>query len=109
MDLYIAHLAEFESSYLITAREWLTPKEQSQISCYHQAKDKKIALVSYSMRREILAGYLRRHPSNLSFGVGSYGKPFLQGNSSLHFNVSHSGDYIIVAVDDSTVGDRKVV
>jgi 4'-phosphopantetheinyl transferase len=47
--------------------------------------------------REILAGYLRCEPSQLSFSVNAYQKPFLE-DGGLEFNLSHSGDLALLAV-----------
>lgn len=48
--------------------------------------------------RKILAGYLSEEPVALRFGYGVQGKPRLQGESDLHFNLSHSADLLVVAV-----------
>lgn len=32
------------------------------------------------------------------------GKPYLMNNSKLHFNMSHSGDYIVIAVSGQNIG-----
>lgn len=35
---------------------------------------------------------------------GPYGKPFLQSYPNVHFNISHSGQYVVCAVYDSPIG-----
>ena len=40
----------------------------------------------------------------IEFNVNGYGKPFLKGNYGLHFNVSHSEDWIVCAIDNEPVG-----
>lgn len=45
-------------------------------------------------------GILRDH---IRFQVDSYGKPYLP-DQPLHFNVSHSGDWVVAAFDDTLVG-----
>ena len=49
--------------------------------------------------REILADYLALLPSQLVFGYGAAGKPFLDGvRDAPAFNLSHSGDWAVLAV-----------
>lgn len=49
--------------------------------------------------RQILAGYLDVEPADLIFESNAYGKPYL-ANASLFFNISHSGDCLLIAVSD---------
>ncbi len=49
--------------------------------------------------RRTLAGYLRVDPADLAFEIGEHGKPRL-ACGSLSFNLSHSGDSLIIAVAD---------
>lgn len=37
-------------------------------------------------------------------GYGEFGKPFLIEPRGVHFNISHSGDYTVIAVSDGGVG-----
>lgn len=47
--------------------------------------------------RQTLASYLDSAPADLCFEAGEYGKPHL-ACGSLHFNLSHTGDYLLIAV-----------
>lgn len=49
--------------------------------------------------RQTLAGYLHADPACLQFETGEYGKPAL-ACGSLHFNISHSADLLLIAVAD---------
>lgn len=57
-------------------------------------------LVSRGFLRITLAEVLGCAPERLQFGEGAHGKPFLAGahaDSGLEFNVSHSGDLVLLA------------
>ena len=58
-------------------------------------------IFSHAALRTILSGYLDRAPEDIQFRHNSFGKPFLADAdppSDLQFNMSHSGDVVLVAV-----------
>jgi phosphopantetheinyl transferase len=48
--------------------------------------------------REILARYLGRSATEIELEMEDRGKPLLKGDEKLHFNLSHSGEILAVAV-----------
>ena len=40
----------------------------------------------------------------IRFGIGSHGKPYVIGYEQVHFNISHSDNICICAVDDRPIG-----
>lgn len=51
--------------------------------------------------------FLRERPEDFrlfNFGEGDHGKPFLKNYSWIHFNLSHSGDYVMCVIADAEVG-----
>lgn len=60
---------------------------------------------SASALRAILGGYLGAPPLDIEISTGPKGKPALASSASgLHFNVSHSGDWGLIAIARSDVG-----
>ncbi len=59
----------------------------------------KFIAARYGLRR-ILAGYMQCLPASIVFDYSQQGKPFLgkRQRSDINFNLSHSGDWAIVAV-----------
>lgn len=72
-------------------------------------------------RRSLLAGFLiqagakdwmweesglqkESAPLSLSYAFSEYGKPYLRGGKKLHFNLSHSGNYVVCAFSDEEIG-----
>lgn len=55
--------------------------------------------------RAILGSYLNQPAAALRFVTGPHGKPALQPEARLHFNLSHAGDYALLALcEDVPVG-----
>ncbi len=82
---------------------------------------KKRTLGAWSLLMECLKGvedtaFLHKCPerfASLRFDENEYGKPYLMNFSWIHFNLSHSGDYVMCVIANSDVGcdiqkvDRK--
>jgi 4'-phosphopantetheinyl transferase len=75
----------------------LSPDEREHAAKFHFDKDRNRYIVSHASLRETLARYLRAEPKELKFSVNEYGKPFLPEHD-LGFNLSHSGEYALIAV-----------
>jgi 4'-phosphopantetheinyl transferase len=65
---------------------------------------RKRFILSRSLRRELLSECLGGPPSVLDFIEDKEGKPRLVDPGRWDFNVSHAGDYVVVAVDERPVG-----
>lgn len=65
------------------------------------------------IQRKILGDALMRmaiwqnygvEPGKLKIAVATAGKPYLQSHPDIHFNISHSGHWVVVAVSEAEVG-----
>ena len=54
-------------------------------------------LTSRWLLRTLLGQYLNATPSDIAFKFGAHGKPLLRDDASLHFNISHSRNYSLLA------------
>ncbi|WKZ47160.1 MAG: 4'-phosphopantetheinyl transferase superfamily protein [Anaerolineales bacterium] len=92
VDVWRVHLVSFPPD-----ENSLSPDERQRAVKFHFDKDRHRYIVSHASLRGILARYLQRAPEGLPFSVNEYGKPFLTDHE-LEFNLSHSGDYALIAV-----------
>jgi 4'-phosphopantetheinyl transferase len=68
-----------------------------------QERDRFIATRGWL--RLVLSKYLHREPARLAFGYNAYGKPALAARAQIAFNLSHSHEFVLLAIaPDRTVG-----
>jgi 4'-phosphopantetheinyl transferase len=78
----------------------LSPSEQKRVGALLEERAVRQYVISRAMQRQLLAGYVGGHPSEISFGVIAMGKPTLSkpNDIGLTFNTTHSGTMVIIAV-----------
>jgi len=89
LDPRVDSVRLFESS--------LSADESQRAASFHFAADRDRFIIAHGCLRDILARYLHCEPGQLSFFAGEYGKPAL-GDKKIDFNISHSGDYALIAI-----------
>src|ERR1700744_3657938 len=84
----------------------MKPDELERAVRYYQLKDQNRYIVSRGALRNILGKYLHVKPVDVEFGVGENKKPHVitDVTPTLQYNLSHSGDMIILAVSNSAIG-----
>ncbi len=79
------------------AESTLSADETERAERFHFDADKRRFIVAHTTLRNILSHYLNYPPNELTFFVNQYGKPLLNDHK-LEFNLSHSGDFALVAI-----------
>lgn len=89
---------DLEADSLASAESTLSTGEIDRAARFHFAADRHRYIAAHASLRRILARYLRCSPRETSFTTNEYGKPALLDGQGLEFNLSHSGDYALIAV-----------
>jgi 4'-phosphopantetheinyl transferase len=79
----------------------LNEEEQAKAARIRCEKTQGQFIAARSWLRLLLGRYLRKDPAALSFVLGERGKPRLAGtapDAGLVFNVSHAGDWVLIAL-----------
>jgi 4'-phosphopantetheinyl transferase len=82
----------------------LSLEKQKKIKRYVFRMDALRSLVADLLSRFVISKTLNIEKSYIQFEVNDYGKPFVKGVSELHFNVSHSGNWVVCAIDTQQIG-----
>jgi len=81
----------------------LNSEEIKRAGRYLHLHDKNRFIIARGATRLILGKYLNIAPEAIAFEIGDNKKPFIK-NSKLFYNISHSGNRIVLAVSLSAVG-----
>ena len=92
-----------EDLYQILINKTSTDK-RNKIQKFARRDDKLRCLYADLLTRYILIRYLGFKNDAISFIYSSYGKPFIDGLKDVHFNISHSGEWVVCAIDEKPVG-----
>ncbi|RYY06903.1 MAG: 4'-phosphopantetheinyl transferase superfamily protein [Sphingobacteriaceae bacterium] len=84
----------------------LEPAEISKIQRYQHEKDRQTRIISRAILRILLGRYLSVDPAEIRFNLDNHKKPVLRKFNSvnIHFNVSHSGDWILIGIAPAPIG-----
>lgn len=83
---------------------YLPDGRRERIRRYHRADDALRALSGDILARRLVCGRLKIRNDELAIALDEYGKPFAAGRENIHFNVSHSGKWVVCCVDALPVG-----
>lgn len=78
--------------------------EQQKLSRIVKQGDKNIFLCSQVMKRIVCGQYLNIPPDEIEFDFTENKKPFISGQPDFHFNISHSGNWIIMILSNNPCG-----
>jgi 4'-phosphopantetheinyl transferase len=87
-----ASTTEVSATYLLLSRD-----EQERADRFRIERARKDFVLTRGRLRILLAGYLGMTPQELQFRYGNQGKPVLEGNSDLCFNISHTDGLALMA------------
>lgn len=79
---------------------FLPEEKQNKIKKFYKIEDAQRALFSDVLLRILINKRLNIKNNEINFYANKFGKPFLKNNNNFHFNISHSGTWILCALDD---------
>jgi 4'-phosphopantetheinyl transferase len=82
----------------------MKPDEVARGNRFYRIDDRNRHIVSRGAMRNILGRYLNQSPTTIEFKAGLNNKPYIENNVGLCFNLSHSGDWILMAVSNAEIG-----
>lgn len=91
-------------SFAPRATALLTADERLRAQRYHRTQDHDRFVLGRAALRLVLGAYLGQPPASLHFEPGPNKKPWLREAPALHYNVTHAGNWVLLAVAPAEVG-----
>jgi 4'-phosphopantetheinyl transferase len=88
-------VADEEVSFI---EEFLSPDELVYADNYRVARARRQYVVSRGKLRHLLSRYLGMPAQSIRFGIEGAGKPVLEGQRTIDFNLTHSGQLVLYGV-----------
>ncbi len=76
---------------------------QRRVDRFRFVDDKKRTVAGEMLARKAIAEWCGVAPESIDFFIKEHGKPYAK-DLNVEFNISHSGDMVVCAVDDKPVG-----
>lgn len=102
--LQLARLDAFGDDF---GGDWLTEDEAARLQAMASPGRRRSFLAGHWLARELAAGWLQVGATRIGLGRHADGRPLLQVDgapSALSLSLSHSGDWLAVALADAPVG-----
>ncbi len=90
--------AEYNKWYLL-----MNTDKQRRVDRFRFVDDKKRTVAGEMLARKAIAEWCSVAPESIEFGIKELGKPYAK-DLAVEFNISHSGDMVVCAVDDKPIG-----
>ena len=103
IKLYKIKLSKFQES-VSSLIELLSPFEKNRANRYHFSKDKNRFIICRTVLKFLLAKQTGLDVNKIVLDKYSNKKPYLSSHPSVFFNVTHAGDYAIIAIANSSIG-----
>ena len=102
--VYVLNLPREPEPWIVSLKAQASAERLSRAQRYHVPKDALRCLAAEALLRHALQELHGLTCSELDFKQGAQGKPELRGPSHIHFNLSHSGAWVMCAMDDHPLG-----
>lgn len=105
MDIYALRFEEkMETGLFEYLLQFVDKEKRTKIKRFVKWEDAHRGLFAELLIRQIITEKTGLANEAISFSKNRYGKPFLNNMTGFHFNLSHSGLWIVCAVDNMPIG-----
>jgi 4'-phosphopantetheinyl transferase len=99
-SIYLPDFIEFKSDLA----EFLDLKELNRAERFYKKTDRNRFIIYRSILKLVLAAYTKLDVKNINLDYHFNKKPYLASHPWLHFNISHSEEYAIIAISRKKIG-----
>lgn len=103
MNYIIENINTYSDEDYLKIYQKINLQKKEKIDKLKKTADKKRALLGEYCLIKLLKKYYNIDYKKTNFYTNEYGKPYIQ-DSNIFFNISHSNDYVIVAISNKEIG-----
>lgn len=105
MELYgVKSSYRIDPLHFNTLINFLDHDEGNRINRYLRWEDAQRALIGKILIRSLISDRYGIKNQEIYFSKNKFGKPYFKCVKDFHFNISHSGQWIVYAIDNSPIG-----
>lgn len=104
MELYSVRISDISEEKLNELCSLIDSEKKYKIEKLICKKDIIRTLIGDLLIRTKIFETLKLRTKYIRFNKNEYGKPYLEEYPDFNFNISHSGDYVLCAIDDQPIG-----
>jgi len=104
MKIYALKIIDISKEELDKLCSFIDLEKKCKIKKFSEKKDMIRTLMGEILIRTIINRELDSSNKHIKFEKNKYGKPYLKEYPKFNFNISHSGDFVICAIDNKPIG-----
>lgn len=105
IEVYIVRIPnKIETRLFKQLLGYVSNEKRKKIENFHRKEDSYRGLIADLLVRSLIIRKYSISNEEIEFKNNLYGKPYLHNFSNFEFNVSHSGDWVVCAVDKFSIG-----
>lgn len=103
--VYAIHNRDYKSNKDIDSLiPIISEEKKTRVERFILKEDKNRCILGEVLVRFVLWNYFNYNLCDIKFKYNEYRKPILYDNEDIHFNISHSGDWIVCGISDRPIG-----
>ena len=103
IHIYKIHIPKF-TAVVEALSYYLEAQEKDRAQRFYKEQDKNRFIISRALLKLVLANHSQSAVSKIILAYHENKKPYLPSHPALHFNVTHSEDYALIAIANSAIG-----
>lgn len=110
MKIYAVKILDISEEKLYELCLLIDSEKKCKIEKFINKKDKIRSLIGEILIRTIIVEKFKIDNKYINFEKNQYGKPYLKDHPQFNFNISHSEEYVVCAVNNKPIGiDVEVI
>lgn len=105
MHIYCVHIDQvLHETTFQELTQYIVPEKIARINRFRKRIDATRSLLGDLIIRVILCRHYGLHNDEIKYAYQEFGKPYFEDYPQFHFNISHSGDWVVGVVSTASVG-----